>query len=111
MNKNKPLQPLDPIFNSAFKLGEWLGIVSNDDLGGQPQHFSWESESQLVLCSDGLLEATNPENVEFGAAGLIAAAANTSPSDRFEKIEMALVRHQNNCIASDDISLMLIDCP
>jgi hypothetical protein len=34
---------------------------------------------------------------------LIAAAANTSP-DRFEKIEMALVRHQNHTPASDDIS-------
>lgn len=88
-----------------------LGIVNNDELGGHPQHFNWEAENQLVLCSDGLLEATNPQNIQFGAAGLIAAAANTSPSERFEKIEAALVRHQNNSSASDDISLMLIDCP
>ena len=88
-----------------------LGIVSNDELGGHPQHFSWEAESQLILCSDGLLEATDADNNQFGVAGLVAAAANTSPSDRFEKIEIALVRHQNGGVASDDISLMLIDCP
>ena len=88
-----------------------LGIVNNNELGGDPHHFSWEAESQLVLCSDGLLEATNPDNIQFGAEGLIAAAANTSPSSRFEKIETALIRHQSTCPASDDISLMLIDCP
>ncbi len=88
-----------------------LGIVSNEELGGHPRQFSWDSESQLALCSDGLLEATNPASAQFGADGLIAAAANTSPADRFEKIEMALVRHQNHTPASDDISLMLIDCP
>ncbi len=88
-----------------------LGIVSNDKLGGNPQHFYWTDESQLVLCSDGLLEATSPEGIQFGIEGLIASTANTSPTDRFAKIEAALASHQNNGVASDDISLMLIDCP
>jgi len=88
-----------------------LGIVSNDELGGTPQHFDWADESQLILCSDGLLEATNPEGVQFGIGGLMAATANTSPIERFAKIEAALATHQNSGIASDDISLMLIDCP
>ena len=88
-----------------------LGIVGSHELGGHPQHFEWEAESQLILCSDGLLEATNPLGEQFGAEGLISATANTSPTDRFEKIESALARHQNSCVASDDISLMLIDCP
>ncbi|MFZ2971228.1 MAG: SpoIIE family protein phosphatase [Ferribacterium limneticum] len=88
-----------------------LGIVSNEELGGEPQNFDWADESQLILCSDGLLEATNPEGLQFGVDGLIAATANTSPTDRFAKIEAALAVHQNNGVASDDISLMLIDCP
>lgn len=88
-----------------------LGIVGNNELGGNPQHFTWDKDNQLVLCSDGLLEATSPENVQFGVGGLIASAADSSPSDRFEKIEMALLKHQNGSVASDDVSLMLIDCP
>ncbi|AXS78865.1 response regulator [Dechloromonas sp. HYN0024] len=88
-----------------------LGIVGNDELGGDPLHFSWSDESQLVLCSDGLLEATDPLGVQFGVERLIAATANTSPTDRFTKIEAALAGHQGTAIASDDISLMLIDCP
>jgi PAS domain S-box-containing protein len=88
-----------------------LGIVSNDELGGNPQHFNWAGESQLILCSDGLLEATSPQGAQFGIDGLIEATANTSPSDRFSKIEAALAVHQNGGVASDDISLMIIDCP
>ena len=88
-----------------------LGIVNNDELGGNPVHFNWADESQLILCSDGLLEATSPMGAQFGVDGLIAATANTSPIDRFAKIVSALAIHQNNGIANDDISLMLIDCP
>jgi PAS domain S-box-containing protein len=88
-----------------------LGIVNNDELGGDPVRFDWVDESQLVLCSDGLLEATNPQGVQFGVDGLVAATANTSPINRFAKIEAALATHQNGCPASDDVSLVLIDCP
>lgn len=88
-----------------------LGIVSSAELGGLPASFTWDSESQLALCSDGLLEATNPANEQFGSLGLTNAAANTSPADRFAKIETALQTHQRGCPASDDVSLMLIDCP
>jgi PAS domain S-box-containing protein len=88
-----------------------LGIVESAELGGTPMAFTWEPESQLVLCSDGLLEATNAADEQFGTHGLVQAAANTSPSDRFEKIEQALQAHQNGNPASDDVSLMLIDCP
>ncbi len=88
-----------------------LGIVNSEDLGGHPRHFEWAAEDQLALCSDGLLEATDPQNIQFGISGLITAAAGTCPAERFDKIETALVRHQQKTVASDDISLMLIDCP
>ena len=87
-----------------------LGIVSSEDLDVHPVHFSWESESQLMLCSDGLLEATDGHGEQFGTSRLLAAAANTSPPDRFAKIEAALAGHLASGVASDDISLMLIDC-
>jgi two-component system, HptB-dependent secretion and biofilm response regulator len=99
------------ISNSFPSANLALGIVSNEELGGNPVHFSWSDESQLILCSDGLLEATNPQGTQFGVDGLIAASANTSPADRFAKIVSALATHQNHGIANDDISLMLIDCP
>jgi two-component system, HptB-dependent secretion and biofilm response regulator len=88
-----------------------LGIVDNEELDCQPISFTWGQESQIVLCSDGLLEACDPAGKQFGAAGLAAAAANTSPGQRFAQIEQALEKHLENAVATDDISLMIIDCP
>lgn len=88
-----------------------LGIVDNAQMECDPSIFNWEKESQLVLCSDGLLEATDKEGKQFGAAGLATAAANTSPAIRFSQIEAALDRHLDGGLAADDVSLMVIDCP
>ncbi|HLO65090.1 MAG TPA: SpoIIE family protein phosphatase [Azonexus sp.] len=87
-----------------------LGIVESSELGGTPLSFSWEPGSQLVLCSDGLLEATNAAEEQFGIERLIRATANTSPADRFASIEQALQAYQDGTPANDDVSLMLIDC-
>lgn len=45
-----------------------LGIVSSNELEGRPRVFTWEPESQLALCSDGLLEATNKDGDHSGNA-------------------------------------------
>ena len=88
-----------------------LGIVGNQEMECQPVRFNWDQESQLILCSDGFLEASNAEGTQFGSDGLAAAVANTSPGDRFHEIEAALARHLNGNLATDDVSLMVIDCP
>ena len=88
-----------------------LGIVGNSSLDCQPQEFGWDKESQLVLFSDGLLEAENASGQQFGTAGLEAAVAHTSPENRFARIDAALTRHLENSVAADDVSLMVIDCP
>jgi len=88
-----------------------LGIVDNNTLSCEPVSFAWASESQLVFCSDGLLEASNSNGLQFGVDGLMAATANSSPENRFTRIEAALEHHLTNTVATDDISLMIIDCP
>jgi serine phosphatase RsbU (regulator of sigma subunit) len=88
-----------------------LGIVDNDEMECQPVEFTWATESQIILCSDGLIEANNRDHVQFGLSGLLAAAANTGPSTRFQQIEQALAKHLEATVAADDISLMVIDCP
>jgi len=88
-----------------------LGIVDNDEMECQPVSFSWSPESQIVLCSDGLIEANDTAGQQFGMPGLLAATANTSPDSRFHQIEQALAKHLAGTVAADDISLMVIDCP
>ncbi|MFZ2268267.1 MAG: SpoIIE family protein phosphatase [Azonexus sp.] len=88
-----------------------LGIIDNDEMECQPVEFTWTKESQIVLYSDGLIEANDRHNVQFGLNGLLAAAANTAPAIRFQQIEQALAKHLEGTVAADDISLMVIDCP
>lgn len=87
-----------------------LGIVDNNSVFCQPVAFTWEKQNQLLICSDGLLEATNIEGVQFGIERLMEAIKNTSPARRFEHIESTLTNHLKHTVAIDDISLMLIDC-
>jgi two-component system, HptB-dependent secretion and biofilm response regulator len=87
-----------------------LGILGSDEIDCQPAELAWAPESQLLLCSDGLLEATDINGQQFGPEGLAQAAANTSPEKRFQQIENTLARHLNGRLAGDDISLMVIDC-
>jgi two-component system, HptB-dependent secretion and biofilm response regulator len=88
-----------------------LGILGSEEINCQPAELTWDAESQLLLCSDGLLEASDASGRQFGVDGLAQAAANTSPEKRFQQIENTLARHLDGRLASDDISLMMIDCP
>ncbi len=88
-----------------------LGIVDSKTLGCQAVSFTWETESQLIICSDGLMEASNHAGIQFGETGLMAAAAHASPETRFSQIDSALLKHLNGSPAADDVSLMIIDCP
>ncbi|MDR0775885.1 MAG: SpoIIE family protein phosphatase [Azonexus sp.] len=87
-----------------------LGILPSDEINCAPVELNWEPESQLILCSDGLLEATDAAGRQFGSAGISAAAANIAPAQRFRQIENALARHLAGALATDDMSLMVIDC-
>lgn len=88
-----------------------LGIVSTEQLDCHPVKFTWLKESQIILCSDGLLEAENRAGQQFSHTGLSHAIVNTSPQNRFGKIEAALHTHLDGNLVSDDISLMIVDCP
>lgn len=87
-----------------------LGIVGNNEADPEPECFTWEKESQIALFSDGLLEAESSDGKQFAMDGLKASVLNQPPEKRFEAIQGALNRHLGTNLASDDVSLMLIDC-
>jgi PAS domain S-box-containing protein len=88
-----------------------LGIIdTNDDLL-KTDRFAWDSTSQLVIFSDGLLEAANLESQQFGDEGLLSALRSSPPEHRHQAVRSALDRHLAGLAAHDDVSLLLIDCP
>jgi PAS domain S-box-containing protein len=88
-----------------------LGILDTSEDLVETISFSWDSACQLAICSDGLLEAANREDAQFGAEGLTSAMRDVPTHLRHDAVHSALSRHLDGLSAHDDISLLLIDCP
>lgn len=87
-----------------------LGIVETDIALISTVSFTWDNTSQLVICSDGMTEAKNEDQIPFGLEGMLSAVANTPSHQRHLSARDALSRHLGSRPAHDDVSIMLIDC-
>ncbi|MEW6513604.1 MAG: fused response regulator/phosphatase [Pseudomonadota bacterium] len=67
--------------------------------------------AQLVLYSDGLVEAQNAAGEAFGIERFAAALASAPAAMRLEAIKDAVNQHLGTQLAHDDISVVLIDLP
>jgi len=67
--------------------------------------------AQLVLYSDGLIEACNAAGEEFGQARLRAALAAAPAAQRFAAVQEAIYAHLGAAPPHDDLSLIIIDLP
>ncbi|MDQ5902510.1 MAG: two-component system, HptB-dependent secretion and biofilm response regulator [Pseudomonadota bacterium] len=88
-----------------------LGIVDSKEINIAPATFSWQEFSQLMLCSDGVLEAENQAGEQFGQQRLLAAIAGIPTGNRRDTIQSSLLEHLGSGTAQDDISLLLLSCP
>ena len=87
-----------------------LGIIETSADLVKTKRFSWDKPSQLIIFSDGLLEAVNRANVQFGEENLLSAIGNVPPQLRHDAVLSALARHLDGAPAHDDVSLLLLDC-
>lgn len=85
-----------------------LGIADADDATSRTEPFDWRGAEQLVLASDGLLEAENARGEAFGAARLAEALA-ALPQARLGAVRAAIEAHLEGMATHDDISLALVE--
>ncbi|MDX9705999.1 MAG: SpoIIE family protein phosphatase [Azospira sp.] len=88
-----------------------LGIVGSAEMNCQPVVFEWQTAAQLILHSDGLIDAESPDGKPFGRKQLLTTLVGTEPSARRDAVQAALAAHLSRAPAADDISLLLLDCP
>ena len=67
--------------------------------------------AQLVLYSDGLIEAQNAAGEAFGSERLAAVLASAPGAARGDAVKDAVNQHLGTQLAHDDISLLIIDLP
>lgn len=85
-----------------------LGI--DESVGDEaPEAISWDADGQLLLYSDGVVEAQASDGEQFGPRRLDQVIAGSTPVDRYQRILEALKRFRGGYPAHDDVSMMLID--
>ncbi|MDP5238365.1 response regulator [Uliginosibacterium sp. 31-16] len=75
------------------------------------QALEWSDHAQLLLCSDGLIEAEGPAGTAFGFEGVQRALLLAEAGNRLDALRLALHRHLGDLAGHDDISMLLLDLP
>lgn len=87
-----------------------LGILSDEEFTSTSENFRLEQPSQLLLYSDGLIEAECPSGEPFGTQRLEQALRGCRPKERVGLLG-ALVRiYRQGRKAHDDISCIQLSC-
>lgn len=86
-----------------------LGIVPTTPGLAEATTFDWDRPLQLLMVSDGILEAENAEGSPFGEQRLLRATAHTAGRDRLASVAHALGQHLNGLRANDDASVAFVD--
>lgn len=88
-----------------------LGIADSTPLVTRSQFFDWTERRQIVLMSDGLLEAQAPDGTAFEEAGALRALRTAASSDRrMAALQGALAAHVGHNAPFDDMSVVMVDC-
>lgn len=87
-----------------------LGVVEDDDFETTAETHSFGADAQLILYSDGVIEADNDAGETFGLDRLTRALADAPRDARIEAAAQAVSAHIADRVARDDISIMAVDC-
>ena len=85
-----------------------LGITAVQELG-EGERIEVDGPASLLLMSDGVTEALDPQGRLFGSERLLQVIENSQDDDKlFEAIRQAVLAHMGERPPADDISLMRI---
>ena len=87
-----------------------LGILGADAFDACPATLRLDWPVQLLLCSDGLLEAEDSAGVAFGAERMLNAVSRVAAEARLAALQAAVAGHLGDVAAHDDVSLILVEC-
>lgn len=87
-----------------------LGIVEPRAFDSRTVLFRWTRPGQLLLCSDGLLEAENEEGLPFGREGLEQSLQGDAKHPLFDRVLESITQYLGEKSAHDDVSLIAVDC-
>lgn len=89
-----------------------LGILPETIFSGMTETIVCQEAGDLVLCSDGLVEAETPTGTWLGLEGVVRLLGETpGDEDRLARLRRGLRDHIQADSGRDDISCMLVSVP
>lgn len=87
-----------------------LGVLADEELDAVAEAHAFSGDGrQLVVYSDGLVEAESAAGEMFGF-GRIAAALTAAPAERLPALIDALESHAQGGPQHDDVAVLAVDC-
>lgn len=87
-----------------------LGTMSPDGFDDELEQYRWQLDGELIVCSDGMTEARNEQQQQFGQDGVLQAARQARGQHTAQQIADAVQRHLGEQQYHDDASLVVIGC-
>ncbi|GLR14974.1 fused response regulator/phosphatase [Chitinimonas prasina] len=87
-----------------------LGIMNEDDFDSAPALYRANSPGTLLMCSDGVTEATSPAGVMFDLEAALLQGVVGSPVAMLDELATALTHHVGQGEFQDDTSFVLAAC-
>jgi CheY-like chemotaxis protein/anti-sigma regulatory factor (Ser/Thr protein kinase) len=88
-----------------------LGVVDEDKFDRRPEILTIGRSERMFLCSDGLIEGKNAENVRYGVDRFVQALRGmTDWSSPIDALRRGYFEFLGSASPVDDVSILEIDC-
>lgn len=88
-----------------------LGILPDAAFDDACERLQWDGPAELAVCSDGVVECTNPAGVAFGLERLDLSLRAAPAGTRAARVVRELEVHLAGAPATDDASVLTIRLP
>ncbi|QPK61849.1 SpoIIE family protein phosphatase [Methylomonas sp. LL1] len=87
-----------------------LGILKDNEFDASIETMTWTMPGQVIMFTDGLVEATAADGEVFGEVRLTKILGDAAADDRLVQVGLGLTTFLDGVAPHDDISLVTIDC-
>jgi len=87
-----------------------ISILSPEKFDSKTTAYRWDDTCELIVYSDGLIEAENSSGEQFGLSALLSVIKENEQGKRLRTIKDRAINHLGSEQGEDDISLLAINC-
>ena len=87
-----------------------ISILASEKFNSRTTTYNWDDTCELIVYTDGLIEAENLSGEQFGLPALLSVIKSNSLGNRLQVIKQQTMNHLDAEQGEDDISLLAIKC-